>query len=235
VADGIFQQVDDHLLDEHGLHGQIEDVLRKVQGDREVWETAADGEEGVAGHLLQHLLLFVQRHGAIPDLRDRQQVLHHSDQGVSVTFDVLDQREVFFRLGDLLAGEEDGGCAGDGGQGGAQIVGDCPENVAPDGLPGGLQLNGGLFLVQLGVEFVQCLGILLPLHGLHSLKLDPGGEGAHDAGNQGHADHGHRVAAVTEGEGAVWEHEEVIDAESAYQRGNEAVEISIGQQGNKHD
>ena len=144
-------------------------------------------------------------------------------------------REAFFRLGDLLAGEEDGGRAGDGGKGGAQIVGDGPEDIAPDGLPGGLQLNGGLFLVQLGVELVQRLGVLLPLHGLHGLKLDPGGQGAHHAGDQSHADHGHRVAAVTEGEGAVWEHEKVIDAESADQGGDEAVEISIGQQGDKHD
>ena len=31
VADRVFQQIDDDLLDEHGLHGQEQDVLGEVQ------------------------------------------------------------------------------------------------------------------------------------------------------------------------------------------------------------
>ena len=114
-------------------------------------------------------------------------------------------------------------------------MGDRPEDVAADGFPGGLQLNGGFFFIQLGVEFIQSLGILLPLHGLHGLEFDPGGEGTDYAGNKGHADHSHRIAAVTKGKGAVGVHEKIVDAEGAHQRGGQPIKVSLGQQGDEHD
>lgn len=59
--------------------------------------------------------------------------------------------------GDLRAAQQHRGGTGDGGEGGAQVVGHRPEDVAPMGLPGGLQLDGRLLGVEPLVQLVQGL------------------------------------------------------------------------------
>ena len=105
VADGVFQQVDDHLLDEHGLHGEIQNIVGQLQGDGAVGKPAAHGEQSVPRHLLQHLLLLVQGHDPVPDLGDGEQILHHGAQGVGVALDVPHQGGAALGGGDLLAGQ----------------------------------------------------------------------------------------------------------------------------------
>ena len=94
VPDGVLQQIDDDLLDQNGLHGHKQNVVGHLHGDVIVGEPPSDGDQSVARHLLQGLLLFVQGHDPVPDLGDGQQVLHHGDEGVGVAFDVPHQRGV---------------------------------------------------------------------------------------------------------------------------------------------
>ena len=114
-------------------------------------------------------------------------------------------------------------------------MGDGAKDIAADGLPGGLQLNGILFLVQTLVQLIQGLGVLLPLFRLQGLELDPGGEGADDDGDGRHAQHGHRVSGIAEREGGVGVHKIVVDAERAEQRGQDTIKISSGQPGYECD
>ena len=114
-------------------------------------------------------------------------------------------------------------------------MGDGAKDIAADGLPGGLQLNGILFLVQALVQLIQGLGVLLPLFRLQGLELDPGGEGADDDGDGRHAQHGHRVSGIAEREGGVGVHKIVVDAERAEQRGQDTIKISSGQPGYECD
>lgn len=120
---------------------------------------------------------------------------------------------------------------GNSGEGGAQVVGHRTQDVAPDGLPVGLQLDGVFLLVEAGIELVERFGVLFPLDGLNGLELYSGGEGAHHRGDGHHAHHGHRVARVAQGEDPVGEHEVVVDTKSAHQRGGNAVCVAVGQGG----
>mgnify|MGYP007012770647 CR=1 FL=1 len=121
-------------------------------------------------------------------------------------------RERFFsEFFDLVGGEQYSGGAGNSGEGGAQVVGHRTQDVAPDGLPVGLQLDGVFLLVEAGIELVERFGVLFPLDGLNGLELYSGGEGAHHRGDGHHAHHGHRVARVAQGEDPVGEHEVVVD------------------------
>ena len=165
--------------------------------------------------------MLVQGHDPVPDLGNGEQVFHHGAQGVGVALDVPHQGGAALRGGDLLAGQQHGGRSGDGGEGGAQVVGHRPQNIAPDGLPVRLELNGRLLRVELGVELVEGLGVLLPPGGLDGLGLD--------------AEHGDRIAGDAQGEGAEGEHEKVVDAQRPHHRGGDAVKISVGEQGDAHD
>ena len=113
-------------------------------------------------------------------------------------------------------------------------MGHSPEDVAPDGLPGGLQLDGRLFGIEPLVELVQGFGALFPADGLCPLVFHPGGQGAHHAGDGDHRDHGHRIAGIAQGEGGVWHHKEVVDAEPADDRGDDAIGIPLGEQRDHH-
>ena len=68
----------------------------------------------------------------------KRQVFHHDDKGVGIIFDVPQHGHILG--GDLRAAQQYRGRTGDGGEGGAQVVGHRTEDIAPDGLPGGLQL-----------------------------------------------------------------------------------------------
>ena len=114
-------------------------------------------------------------------------------------------------------------------------MGHRPQDIAPNGLPVRLKLNGVFFLAELGVELIELLGVLLPLGGLHRLHLHPGGEGAHHHRHGHHAEHGHRVPGVAEGEGVVGVHKEVVDEKAAEQGGRHAVEVPVRHQGDEHD
>ena len=113
-------------------------------------------------------------------------------------------------------------------------MGHRPQDVATDGLPVGLQLDGVFLLVEAGVELIEGLGVLFPLDGLNGLELDPGGEGAHHRGDGHHTYHGHRVTRVAQGKDPVGEHKVVVDAESAHQGGGDAVCVAVRQGGDAH-
>ena len=196
VADGVLQKVDDDLLDQQRVHGQVEDVLRQVQLHVAVREAPPGGEQGVPCHLLQHLLPLFQGDGAVLHPGDGQQVLHHDDQSVGVLLDVGQHSGVFVR--DVRAGQQHRGRPGDRGQRGAQVVGHRPQNVLPDGDAFGLKLDGRLFRIEPLVLLVESLGLLLPADGLQGLALHPGGEGTHHAGDGHHGQHGHRIARPAE-------------------------------------
>ena len=193
-----------------------------------VGKAAAGGEDGVPGHLLQHLLVLFQGDVAVLNAGDGQQILYHNNEGVGVVFDVPQHGHVLG--GDLRAAQQHRGGTGDGGEGGAQVVGHRPEDVAPDGLPGGLQLDGRLLGVEPLVELVQGFGALLLTDGLRPLVFGPGGQGAHHAGDGHHRDHGHRIARVAQREGGVGHHEEEVDAEAADDGGDDAIGIPLGEQ-----
>ena len=82
----------------------------------------------------------------------------HGGESFGVVFDVVEQGDILLTAG-LLAGQQYRGRPGDSSQRGAEVVGDGAKDIAADGLPGGLQLNGILFLVQALVQLIQGLGV----------------------------------------------------------------------------
>ena len=172
---------------------------------------------------------------AVLDTGDGQQILHHGGESFGVVFDVVEQGDILLTAG-LLAGQQYRGRPGDSSQRGAEVVGDGAKDIAADGLPGGLQLNGILFL-RSGARSAHtgpwCSAPGCSASRAWSLIREVRVQMMHGDGR--HAQHGHRVSGIAEREGGVGVHKIVVDAERAEQRGQDTIKISSGQPGYECD
>ena len=147
VLDGIVHQIDDDLHHHPGVaHGQ-EQVVLMADGDGVVPLFRADVKQSLGHQLLHQLGLQLQLHPALHDSCDGQHVLHQVVEPFGVVVDIR-VHSVPLGIGEgMCIIHQDGGIAGDGGQGGAQVVGDGAQKVCPDALVARLQ--GGLLLLPL--------------------------------------------------------------------------------------
>ena len=202
VGADVVEQVDQHLLDQRGVHRNDQYLLRLCHLHRQGVRRAPVFQYGAAHDLLQHLVRLREGDVAPGEPGDGEQVFRHPHQPLSVPVDAVQQRFAVRRSKNLGLQRRAG--AHDRGQRGADVVGDGPK--------------------QVGVH-------LFPLHFIAQLllALDLRGQRADDDGNHQHHQEGQGVSGQRHVELPERIGEHVVDAEGAHQRGRDAPQVAVRQ------
>ena len=207
MGNGVIQQVQHHLLDEHGVHGHKQQRLRYGDGDLHIRVLFAEVQHHLAEHLLQRLVLLLYAPNIIAaDAGDGQQIFHHTAEPVRVFFRVLQK---LLALGFAKAAAAFQHCvdgAADGGEGRAKVVGDGPEQVGPH-----------LLLFRLQPDAF--------------LLFDSGGQGGDRKAHGQHGHKGERVAVDGKIQLKIGIGKGPVHAHNTDQRGKGAVKVAVGEQG----
>ena len=208
VEHRIFQQIHQHLLNKNGVHGNQQEFLRQGNLDLLAGVVLMEFYQQGIHQFLQHRVLFFQFHISGVNPGDGQQIFHHPHQPLSVGGHPRQHFQVLFPGESVVILHHGGTGAVDGGQGGAQVVGHRPEQIAP-----------------------HPLGLRLRLHLL--LFFQPGGQGS---GHGGHNQHHHRRRDALRGnqvEGPIGVGKGVVHRQHADQRRGDAPEIALGPPGHQ--
>ena len=130
VIDGIFQQIDQHLLDEGGVHGNHDKFIWNLYLHLGLWEPFVKPADSGGNHFLQRLQRRFDAGGLVADPRDGQQVFHHPVQPFGVGADVAQKLELLLPVEQVIVVDDRGAGAVDRGQRRAQVVGNRPQQIA---------------------------------------------------------------------------------------------------------
>ena len=204
---GVIHQVQQHLFNEHGVHGQQQRFLRYGDGDVDFLVALAEVHHRFAEHFLQNLPFFLNLpHFPAADAGDGEEVFHHAVKPVRVLLGVQ-QQFVFLLLAQRAAVLQHGGDgAADGGEGCAQVMGDGPQQVGPHLLP-----------LRLGPQLL--------------LRLDPCGQGADGKAHRQHGHEGEGIAVDGEIQLQIGVGKSIVHPQHTEQRRQQAVEIALGGEG----
>ena len=161
VQSGIFQQVHQHLLDEHGIHGDHDKGIRRFQLHRDLRVALAELDQHRIQQFVQHSGGLLHRHLLAVDAGDGKQILHHAGQPLGIAAGFAKQFNGLFLIQRVIIFDHSGAGTVDGGERGAQIVRNRAQKVCTHLL-------------------------LLAFHTQLFLLFDAGGEGA---GHDGHHQH----------------------------------------------
>ncbi len=205
MDNGVLQQITQHLLDEHRIHGHKQHLLRRGNGKLHLRVVLAEFPGRLVRDLLRRLRGLFDLGLAPADAGDGQQVFHHAHQPIRVLPGLL-QKDLLILLPHLRVIQHQSNGAGNGGEGRAQIMGHGPQQVGPHLLPLGLQLQ---------------LLLLLDMCGQ--------GAGAHRHGQHGHE--GERIA----GDGEVKFHiricKYIVNTQHGDEGGGDAADVALGEAG----
>ena len=208
VADGIFQNVQNHLLDEDGVHGNYHDFIGDLKLDlpagKALSEIYTDGIDQLLQHRGRGENLYLPR----VNTGDGEEVFHHPHQPFRILLDALDHLDVLLLRQRIAAFKQGGGRAVYGGQRRAQIVGYGPEQIGPHP-----------FLFALGL---YCL-----------VPLQLGGKRTCQHGHDDHHRRGDKIHRQGIAQRKIGEGESVIHRCRSCHRRRDAVYISLRHEGNE--
>ena len=205
----VFQQVQQHLFDQGGLHGDQKDVLGLMDLDGDTASGLAEFGDGAAHDLLHHLFRQLELDPVRTELGDGEDVLRHAHQPLGILVDLQEQVPAG-GLVQVLGLQQRGGGAQNGGEGGTDVVGDGPE--------------------QIGAHTLALDLVHQPL-----LVLDLCGKGADDDRDQQHNGEGEGIAGqghIKDPEG-IGEH--IVDTYHADHRGGDAADVPVREAGDGGD
>ena len=196
----VFQKVGQHLLDQDGVHGDKQEIVRRGNADRNIGKPLAEFLHDLAEDFLHDLRLFGDLGARVPDAGDGEQVLHHADQPLRLVASILQKLAL---LGNRQVGrfQKGGGDADDRCQRRADIV----RNRAQ----------------QIGAHFLFFAFRSNPL-----LLLELGGHRTGDERNAQHGQERQRIAGQRKVERPIWISKNIVDADDAEQCGQNAENIA---------
>ena len=145
VFDGVVHQIDEHLHNQPGIAFCQQQLVLMGNGDGVFGFFSVDVLHGLGHQLLRQLRLGAQLHPALLNPGDGQQIFHQIIKPLGIVVDVAVHLVPGVRGQALRAGKQDTGIAGDGGEGGAQVVGYGAQQIGPELFVLGQQL--GLLLL----------------------------------------------------------------------------------------
>ena len=204
----VFQKVRQHLLDEHGVHRDDDEVIRKLYFHRYAGVELLEPHQHRIHQLFQHGGRLLDGDAVGVDAGDGEQIFHHPVEPLGVGTSL--GKELYLLLPAQRVVVVDDRRAGpvDGRQRSAQVVGDSPQEVGPHFL---------------------CLA----LHPQLLLLFDAGGQGARHKGDHQHHHAGEDVLRDGEVEGKVGRAEREVDRQHADDRTGHAPPVAVGVHGNK--
>ena len=206
----VLQQVHQHLLDQHGVHGDHNKVLRQLQLHRNVRAALFEFDQHRVQQLFQHGGGLFDRHLFPVEAGHGKQILHHTVEPLGILAGLPQQLEGLFLAQRIVVFRHGGAGPVNGGEGRAQVVGDRPQKV--------------------GAHFFP-----LGLHAQLLLFFDPGGQGTGHDGYGQHHKAGEQIFRQGKIEGKIGGEKGKIDRQHTCQRGQHAPEITVGVHGgDKH-
>ena len=208
VEHRVFQKVRQHLLDEHGVHRDNDEVIRKLYFHRYAGVELLEPHQHRIHQLFQHGGRLLDGDAVGVDAGDGEQILHHPVEPLGVGTGL--GKELYLLLPAQRVVVVDDRRAGpvDGRQRSAQVVGDSPQEVGPH---------------------LLCLA----LHPQLLLLFDAGGQGTRHKGDHQHHHAGKDVLRDGEVEGKVGRAEREVDRQHADDRTGHAPPVAVGVHGNK--
>ena len=182
---GVFNQVGEDLLNENGVHGDHQQLIRDIYRELDVRQALMGFLNGFGQDFLRGLRPGGQLRLVTADAGDGQQVFHHADQPLGLLLDVLKQGAAVLK-GEVGVIQHGGGGADDGGEGGADIVGN-----------GAQQIGAHPDLFVFHAQLIQLAGL--------------GGEGGGDDGDAEKGEKGQGIAGDGEVEGPEGVCKKVVD------------------------
>ena len=122
MQSGIFQQVHQHLLDQHGIHGDHDKGIRRFQLHRDLRVALAELDQHRIQQFVQHSGGLLHRHLLAVDAGDGKQILHHAGQPLGIAAGFAKQFNGLFLIQRVIIFDHSGAGTVDGGERGAQIV-----------------------------------------------------------------------------------------------------------------
>ena len=209
VDDGIFQQIDQHLLNENGIHGDDEQLIGYGHVDGGFRKPFFQTHDGGGYDLLHGLICFANRGRPVMDAGHRQQVFHHVEQPVGVLVNVGDDGDLLFFREQGAVLQIGGAGADDAGQRCAQVVGD-----------GTQQIGAHLLLLRLREQLVL-------LGDRPCLFLHIGRHGAGEEGDAEHAQKGDRITGQRKVQFEIGISEQIIHADDGDHGGDHSRQIAV--------
>ena len=217
MKDRILHQIDQNLLDQHGVHGNHDEFLRKQHPYVRVRNSFFQPEYGFAHHFLHRLQGFVHAGAALADSGHSEQIFHHVQKPVGILSDMPHHLPFFlirkpFFIFQIGAARPDNSC-----QRRAQVMGHRPQEVRPH-----------LLLFRLRQQ-------LFPLRKLLCLLLHVRGGHAGQHGYHHHAEEGNRIPFQHEIQFPVWIGEQVIHRKNTEKSRCNSRNVSLCRPGNQKD
>ena len=213
----IFQQIDQNLLDQHGVHGNHDKFLRKQHPYVRVRNSFFQTEYGFAHHFFHRLQGFVHAGAALADPGHGEQIFHHVQKPVRILPDMPHHLPFFLIRKTFLIFQIGTAGSDDSRQRRAQIMRHCPEQV------------GAHFLL------FRLRQKLFPFRKLAGLFFHMGGCHAAQDGNHHHAEKGDRIAFQHEIELPVWIGEQIVDRTHAEKSRSDSRHIPLSRTGHQQD
>ena len=199
----IFQQVHQHLPDQHGIHGDHDEVIRQVQLHRNIRIALLELDQHRVHQFFQYGGRFFHGHLFAVNAGHRQQIFHHTVQPLGILTGLAQQFEGLF-LAQLAVVLHHGRASPiNGGERGAQVMGHRPQQVGPH-----------LFLFALHAQLL--------------LLFDAGGQGAGHARHHQHYQTGEQVLRQGEVECKIRGKKRKVDGQHADERRQHAPYIAFG-------
>ena len=152
IFDGVVHHVDEDLDDQLCVDPCQQIVLAALHVQVMLRAPAADVAQSLSHHLVHQLRGDMQVHPPLLQPADRQQVFHQIDEPHGVVVDVAVHLLFDGGVKERSVGEKVAGISQDGGERGAQVVGDGPEQVGAKLFVFGPD-RGGLFFLQVFLVF----------------------------------------------------------------------------------
>ena len=208
MENGVFQQIDQYLLDQHGIHGDADKILRDRYIDLPVRIVLAEFQQHGVDQLLQHRVGLADKNGLVIHPGDREQILHHPHQAFRVLPHFAQEPQLLLFGNGIVIVDDGGAGAVDGSQRCAQVMRDGSQQIAP-----------------------HLFGFGFQLHPLLGLQL--GGQGAGGDGDRQHDQGGNEIVRRNEVEGKIGEGEDKIVDQHAAQAGKNTPQVASGQHGDQ--
>ena len=205
MVHGVFQQIDQYLLDQQGIHRNADEILRDRNLHILVRVALMELLQNRIDQFLQDGGGLAHGHGLTVDPCDREQVFHDSDQVLGILLHIPQKPELLITVQAVVIIDQCAAGAVDGGQGCAKIMGDGPKKIAAHFL-------------------------LFGFHPQLILSLQLGREGTGKDGDDQHDQSGYEVGRGQKIKGEVWKRKNVIVDQYACQRGEDTTKVALSNQ-----
>ena len=182
MADGVINQVDEHLHNEHFIHGNHGNFIGHAHGKINVGKAFARFGGNLRKDFIQRFADFFERERAACDAGDRKHVFDHAKQPFGILMDAGDQAAAAFGVDQVAVVEQGAGRAKNAGQRRTQVMGDCAQQIAAH-----------FFFFGFDQNLLAFFGQARAFPGKFALLFDVAAERARGHGNGQHDKKGYRI------------------------------------------